>query len=77
MHIRATEEDEIRGLDHKYLSDVEWDDQFTNGWTTPYRGDPESGILQGSGVSMERPAEPVVPAVEPKREAAGEERKVD
>ena len=35
LHIRESEEHEVRGLDFKYLSDVEWEDHYTNGWTTP------------------------------------------
>ncbi|GAB7362405.1 hypothetical protein MBLNU230_g2729t1 [Neophaeotheca triangularis] len=59
LRIRASEEDEVRGLDCKYLDDVEWDDFHSNGWTTPAR-DAEVGVLEGrrAGASVRRLSEP-------------------
>ncbi|KAJ3518654.1 hypothetical protein NM208_g14439 [Fusarium decemcellulare] len=38
LHIRASEEHELRGLDYKYLSDVDWEDHYMNGGLTPIEG---------------------------------------
>ena len=57
LHIRESEEDELRGLDHKYLHDVDWDDHYTNGWTTPYP-QTNDGVPVVSGLSVNRHPEP-------------------
>ena len=67
MHIRESEEDELRGLDHKYLNDVDWDDHYTNGWTTPYPQN-NDGVPVVSGLSVNRQPEPMVTAPTTKQE---------
>lgn len=59
LHIRESEEHELRGLDYKYLSDVEWEDHYTNGWTTPRQQAEVSSPAGSSTESTVRHAEPV------------------
>ncbi|KAG5785889.1 hypothetical protein H9Q73_000470 [Fusarium xylarioides] len=35
LHLRASEEHEIKGLGYKYLSDMDWEDHYMNGGITP------------------------------------------
>ncbi|KAL6364432.1 hypothetical protein LRP88_01833 [Fusarium phalaenopsidis] len=51
LHIRASEEHEIRGLDFKYLSDVDWEDHYMNGGLTPTEG------VSGGSTSSQRVVE--------------------
>ena len=64
-HLRASEEDEIRGLDFKYLSDVEGDTMVLYGAGAVTPGMTGSGIVGGvvasSGGSTEQMGEPVGP----------------
>lgn len=46
LHIRASEDCEVRGLDYQYLSDVDWEAQ--------------AGILMGEGVARESSSSNVV-----------------
>ncbi|KAF9770772.1 hypothetical protein IL306_011642 [Fusarium sp. DS 682] len=47
LHLRASEEHEIRGLDYKYLSDMDWEDHYMNGGITP--------ITEGTPVRVATP----------------------
>lgn len=58
LHIRASEEDELRGLDYKYLVDVDWEDHYTNGWMVQDEG--VGHVLQGSESSVSGQKETVV-----------------
>ncbi|KAG5657820.1 hypothetical protein KAF25_007853 [Fusarium avenaceum] len=61
LHLRASEEHEVRGLDFKYLSDVDWEDHYMNGGVTP--------IMEGTPMRVSTPQQTV-------QEKDGE-RKVD
>lgn len=59
LHIRESEEDELCGLDSKSLSDVDWEDHYTNGWTTPRQEallSSPSERSQDAGVKQAQPA---------------------
>ncbi|KAL8365385.1 hypothetical protein RB595_004269 [Gaeumannomyces hyphopodioides] len=59
LHIRAAEDDEIRGLDYKYLHDVDDHSDF-DGLHMTHEGVP---ISQSSGSPRREPAEPVTKQV--------------
>ncbi|KAF4339931.1 ammonium permease MEPA [Fusarium beomiforme] len=61
LHLRASEEHEIRGLDYKYLSDMDWEDHYMNGGITP--------VTEGTPVRVATPQQQPV--------EKGDERKVD
>ncbi|KAH7216059.1 ammonium transporter AmtB-like domain-containing protein [Fusarium oxysporum] len=47
LHLRASEEHEIRGLDYKYLSDMDWEDHYMNGGITP--------VMEGTPMRVSTP----------------------
>lgn len=49
LHLRATEEDELKGLDFKYFHDVEGDMMVLDGYGAATPGRTASGIVSGSG----------------------------
>lgn len=57
MHIRATEDDELRGLDYKYFHDIEGDMEILNGYGAATPGMTRSGVV--SDVSHEGVEVPV------------------
>lgn len=67
LHIRASEEHELRGLDYKYFGDVEWEDHYTNGWTTPRQQIEAAPSERSEEVAVKQQAEPVS-AQAPKQE---------
>ena len=68
LHIRESEEHELRGLDFKYLSDVEWEDHYTNGWTTPRQQALLSPPSERSQEAVVKQPEPVSSALPTKQE---------
>ena len=58
-HIRATEDDELRGLDYKYFHDAEGDMEVLDGYGAATPGMMVSGMVSGSGSHQDVP---VVPA---------------
>jgi ammonium transporter, Amt family len=61
-HIRATEDDELRGLDFKYFHDVEDDTLVLTGYGTNTPGISPSGAVSGTGSHQD------VPVVSEKRD---------
>lgn len=59
MHIRASEESEVRGLDYKYFSDLDWEAGFERNATIPT----SEGVRRGSTPQVSQETE-----VEPKRD---------
>ncbi|KAF2265960.1 ammonium transporter [Lojkania enalia] len=62
MHLRASEEDEIRGLDFKYFHDVEGDQMVLHGYGAATPGMTTSGMVGGSPGTSEAGGLPVVSA---------------
>lgn len=54
-HIRATEDDELKGLDYKYFHDIEGDTMVLNGYGAATPGLTASGIVSGSGSHQDVP----------------------
>ena len=55
LHIRATEEDELRGLDYKYFHDAEADLMVLTGFGAATPGMTASGNVSGSGSHQDVP----------------------
>ncbi|KAH7128757.1 ammonium transporter AmtB-like domain-containing protein [Dendryphion nanum] len=60
LHIRASEEDELRGLDFKYLTDVEGDTMVLHGYGAATPGMTTSGIVGGGSTPSTTEGVPVV-----------------
>lgn len=57
-HIRATEEEELRGLDYKYFSDVEEDLVVLNGYGSARLGESGLGVVSsGEGSHQDIPVD--------------------
>lgn len=62
LHLRATEEEELRGLDYKYFHDAEGDLEVLNGFGAATPGMTASGFVSHSGSQQD------VPVVSEKRD---------